>query len=109
MLVIKLERERESKHESEGVAIYVYVQSKCISNNSTTPKTTPFILGEFQYNKVRAHITHTLVSVETSCDAATLRAMAGPKTCPLRDREREGGREREREREREGESLCTLL
>ena len=63
MLVIKLERERErereSKHESEGVAIYVYVQSKCISNNSTTPKTTPFILGEFQYNKVRAHITHT--------------------------------------------------
>ena len=53
------ERERESKHESEGVAIYVYVQSKCISNNSTTPKTTPFILGEFQYNKVRAHITHT--------------------------------------------------
>ena len=88
--------------------MYVYVQSKCIS---TTPKTTPFILGEFQYNKVRAHITHThnthththtpslypegspaVVSVETSCDVATPRAKAGPKTCPLCDREREGGR-----------------
>ena len=57
MLVIKLERERERERERvKGVAIYVYVQSKCIS---TTPKTTPFILGEFQYNKVRAHITHT--------------------------------------------------
>ena len=54
MLVIKLERERESKHESEGVAIYVYVQSKCISNNSTTPKTTPFS----EYNK-HTHITLT--------------------------------------------------